>query len=226
MAVGHVLADGSARIGNREVHVITNGYDDGDIPDKPVKRNHDFTITHVGAMNKDRNHKAFWKAVRQLIDSLEEQKENIRIELIGKLDLSARESIAQNDLSGYTIIKRYLPHRDAIGELCRVRFLYLPVNNTPNAKGILTGKLFEYLAVRHPILAVGPPEGEVSNLLKETKSGEIFDFTDQKGVFEYLKEHYEHYLAGNDPLLSTPVHKYSRKALTGDMAEILNNIVK
>jgi hypothetical protein len=226
VAVGHVLADELARIGNREVHVITNGYDDGDIPDKPVKRNHDFTITHVGAMNKDRNHKAFWKAVRQLIDSLEEQKEKIRIELIGKLDLSVRESIAQNDLSDYTIIKRYLPHRDAIGELCRSHLLYLPVNNTPNAKGILTGKLFEYLAVRHPILAVGPPEGEVSNLLKETKSGEIFDFTDQKGIFEYLKEHYEHYLAGNDPLLSTPVHNYSRKALTGDMAEILNNIVK
>ncbi|HYW95721.1 MAG TPA: glycosyltransferase, partial [Bacteroidales bacterium] len=226
VAVGRVLADELGRIGNRGVHVITNGYDEADIPGKPIERHKEFTIAHVGAMNKDRNHPAFWKAVRQLIDSINGEKNIIRIELIGKLDLSVKEAIEQNDLQAYTNIQRYLPHREAIGELRRSHLLYLPVNNTPNAKGILTGKLFEYLAVRHPILAVGPKEGEVSSLLQETKSGEIFDFTDQKGIFEYLKQHYEEYLAGNDPLLSTPVQKYSRKALTGEMAEILNNIVK
>ena len=37
------------------------------------------------------------------------------------------------------------------------------VNNTPNAKGIITGKVFEYIASGRPILVIGPKDGDLSD---------------------------------------------------------------
>ena len=38
-------------------------------------------------------------------------------------------------------------------------------------KGVLTGKIFEYLAAERPILAVVPPDGAAADLLRETGAG-------------------------------------------------------
>ena len=51
--------------------------------------------------------------------------------------------------------------------------LYLPINNTPNAKSIQTGKLFEYLAAGRPILGTGPADGDAAQILKECQAGEM-----------------------------------------------------
>jgi hypothetical protein len=56
-------------------------------------------------------------------------------------------------------------HARAMHEMQRARVLLLSVNDTANAKGVLTSKVFEYLAVGRPILAFGPKDGDVAQVL-------------------------------------------------------------
>ena len=167
-------------LGGRSVDVITNGYDPDDISDSGVAVDKDpgkFVIRHVGAMNSDRNHENFWQAIKHLKDDGSFSKE-LSVELIGKNDAAVRESVERNGLMDIVSFVPYVPHEEIGGLLRSADLLYLPVNNTPNAKAILTGKLFEYIASGTPVLGIGPKDGDAARVLKDTQSGEMVDFSD------------------------------------------------
>ena len=71
--------------------------------------------------------------------------------------------------------------------------LLLLINNTPNAKGILTGKLFEYLASGRPILCIGPEDGDAARVIKEAKAGTTVGFDDKEKMKAALKDWFEKY---------------------------------
>ena len=61
--------------------------------------------------------------------------------------------------------------------------------NTINAKGNLTGKLFEYICASRPILAIAHPESEIKQILNHTKAGELLITKDE--IKEYLNNKIE-----------------------------------
>ena len=98
------------------------------------------------------------------------------------------------------------------------------INNTANAKGILTGKFFEYLSAGRPILAVGPVDGEVAKVLEDTQAGMIVDFEDEENTRKAVLDYYNSYKQGNLKVAAKSIDKFSRKSLTGELAEIINTL--
>jgi glycosyltransferase involved in cell wall biosynthesis len=148
VTVGWESARQLKAIGGRDVDVITNGFDEDDIgiPDNGEKKHNDkFVIRHIGAINRDRNHENFWRAVKKLKDD-KTFKQRLVVELVGKSDASVRESVKKYGLSDTVSFISYVPHSETGILLRTADLLYLPINNTPNAKAILTGKIFEYIA--------------------------------------------------------------------------------
>ena len=58
--------------------------------------------------------------------------------------------------------------------------MLLLIPNIEKSEGILTGKLFEYLTAKRPILAIGPEEGDLSEILKQTNAGVVVDFNNEE----------------------------------------------
>lgn len=197
------------------MEVITNGYDHDDIvidtnmiemdPEK-------FIIRHVGAMNKDRNHDSFWKGIRRLKEDPAFKKE-LFVELIGKNDASVRESVIRYGLQDTVSFISYVSHEEIGGLLHTANLLYLPINNTPNAKAILTGKLFEYIASGTPVLGIGPKDGDAAMVLKECGAGVMVGFDEEVEIpikiFSQVTK------------LDNKVNSFTRKNLTKLLAGIL-----
>ena len=61
-------------------------------------------------------------------------------------------------------------------EMVNSSLLLLMINNVPDNQGIITGKIYEYLAAKVPVLGLGPKDGEAANILQETEAGKIFDY--------------------------------------------------
>ena len=71
--------------------------------------------------------------------------------------------------------------------------LLLCINNVPSARGIITGKIFEYLQAKRPILAIGPEDGDAAEILKNTNSGSIFGFENKQKLKQHILELYKDY---------------------------------
>ncbi len=225
LSVGKTLGEELTNLGAKNTVVITNGYDSDDITVSDVKKDRAFTIAHIGSLSPARNHPAFWEALSELKESDPGFDRDLRIVLIGKVDVSATRSIAEFGLDGHLERVPYMPHNEIVAVQMRSQVLLLFLNRTANAKGILTGKIFEYMSARRPVLAVGPPNGDAAEMIRETRCGDILDFDNKEGIKQSLKKYYALYREGKLEIDSNGIEKYSRRALTERLVKELNKLV-
>jgi len=216
------MADDFKKIFDRDYEIITNGFDPDDLnKDEELSVDKKFSIAHIGSLVKTRNPIALWEVLKSLIESEPGFKDDLEIKLVGKVDVSVKHSIEQFGLNKFVNKIDYLQHNEVIKVHKQSQVLLLLINNTPNAKMILTGKFFEYLAAKRPIICIGPCDGDAAKILKQTNSGLISGFSDENKLKNNILEYYN--LFKNKKLISesTGIEKFSRKELTGKLAELL-----
>lgn len=213
-------------IGGTKVLVVENGYDPEDFDNVEVEMDKGFTLTHIGTLSPNRNCNLLWQVLGEKVKADEEFAEHFRLRFVGSVDSSAYNAISFNGLLPYAEFLGYLPHDQAVNLQLRTSALLLLVNNSPNALGIQTGKVFEYMAAKRPILAVGPVGGNSHDLISETQTGVFVDFTDidqiKQGV-DKLWIWYRDDFTGFNP---KGYENYSRKTLAQRIAGLLDDLVK
>lgn len=206
---------------SENIHVITNGYDT-ELIQGNCSLDTKFSITHVGLMNADRNHNFLWNVLSEIAAEDKDFENDLEIKLVGKVDESVIQSITKVGLINNLQIIPYLPHDEVIKCQMESQVLLLSINNVPAAKGIITGKVFEYLQAKRPILAIAPSDGDLAEILKSTKAGNIIDFDDDKHLSDSIKRYYNLYKQQNLRIDSDNFQQYHRKNLT----EVLSILIK
>jgi len=219
ITIGKTMAKEFEAVRNSEVRIITNGYDADDFEWKEKTESDKFVIVHVGSINADRNHKIFWQALKEICSENQDFNEQLQLRFIGKLDYSVIESVEQFGLKDQFEQIEYVSHDKVKDYLFESDVLYLPLNNTPNARGILSGKFFEYLAVGKPILGIGHPQGDAAEIMSETKAGLMIDFDNYQGIKDFLLQEF----SNRNEVKSVDLEsreRYSRKSLTADLVSL------
>lgn len=213
-------ADGT---GERSVRVVQNGYDEADVErGRHSVEEEQFVLTHVGSLYASRNPLGVWRAIRRLRDASAVPR--LRIRLVGMVDPTVREVLRDLSLDDITEVVSYVPHEEAVAYMQRAGLLLLSIEDFPASAGMLTGKIYEYLATGRPILGVGDPDGDAAALLRKTEGGRLFGRRDVEGLAQFLRAHYEDW-ANETPRAgasSEALHPYRRRAQTERMAAILN----
>ncbi len=210
---------------NREYNLVTNGYDEQDISPLPQNQlDAKFTLSHIGSLNATRNPAGLWKVLAEMVKTKPEFAKALEIKLVGKVDIGVLKSLEANDLTAYLTRIEYMPHQEVMHEIQKSQVLLLLINNTPNAKGILTGKIFEYLGSGRPILSIGPENGDASLLLRECEAGKTADYSNQESMRQILADYFLRF--SEQRLVSNTENrlKYSRKVLTAEIVNILNKM--
>lgn len=237
--VGQTWLDELAQIYSKGIHLdnsqftihnsekfrfISNGYDPDDYSSEKVEADKKFSIVYIGTLDKSRNPGILWKTLSKIVKKNPAFAKDLQLKLVGKTDIAVTEDIENNGLSPYMEKTPYLTHAEVTQVQKKSQVLLLLINNTPNAMGITTGKFFEYLAARRPILCIGPKGGDADKILEETKGGLISGYEDSQTLEANILYFYNKYKQGNLPSESVNIEKYSRKVLTGEVATVLNSI--
>jgi glycosyltransferase involved in cell wall biosynthesis len=226
VTVGSKMTEEFAAIGAKHVETITNGFDTSDYDNTPVELDKDFTIAHFGTINKARNPVVLWNALSQMLKEHSDLEKHLKLKFIGRIDASVIASLQETGLIKFLDKTEFIPHNEVVTKERQSQLLLLLINNTPNAEGILTGKFFEYLAAKRPIIAIGPTKGDVANILHESNAGEIAGFNDVQSLVEILTRYFNQFKAGTLNVNTENINAYSRYELTRKLTGILNDITQ
>ena len=87
-----------------------------------------------------------------------------------------------------------------------------------------TGKLFEYLGAKRPILALIPPQGIAADLIRSTKTGIIVPPEDTNPIKQGISKLFKEWKKG-DLIIKSDVSEYDRKTLTEKLAKVFEQVI-
>jgi hypothetical protein len=139
------------------------------------------------------------------------------------LDASVLKLIEENGLQNKTEVLGYKPHSEITlyQKAAQVLLVLIP----GESKEILTGKIFEYLAAKRPIMAIGPAGGDLDILLSETKSGLLLPANDEKKMYNGIGWFWHEYKNGWSNFKPACAAGYSRRELTRKLSILLDRII-
>ncbi len=198
--------------------VLPNGYDDLDFKncfeDSP---NSKFTIVYAGFMAYTQNPINFFKALSRLPPEYQSQ---LVVEMYGKQDAVVHDTVNRLSLAPMIQWKGYVPHSEVVKVICKADMLLL-VLPKEHGEGILTGKLFEYLATGNFILGIGASSGEAAAIINSCKAGIMIDH--DSDPLDILLRQLQNWRKGKKHASDAlEIQKYSRKALAKQLSQILD----
>jgi glycosyltransferase involved in cell wall biosynthesis len=90
-------------------------------------------------------------------------------------------------------------------------------------RGVYSGKVFEYLAAKRPVLATGGTDDVITELLNETDAG--IDAKSVEAIKNALRKSYAEYELGDKISyqgIAEKVNKYSYREIAKQLAEVIS----
>lgn len=207
------------QITEQPIKVITNGYD-SEIS-STQKLDEKFTISHIGSMLTGRNPVKLWQVLSDLLKNNIDFKNALHLQFIGVISDDVLQSLNDFGLQTHFKVVGYVSHEKAIEFQKTSQILLLVEIDSQETIGIIPGKLFEYMAAKRPILGVGPKNWEVADIVNDTKSGCIFEYSDDIALKNVILDWFTQYQKGELFVTSKDIEQYSRRELTRKLAEYI-----
>lgn len=210
----------------KSAYTITNGFDPEKMSDGKADLTSKFTITYTGQIYTKQDPSKLLVALKDLISEKTLDTGNVSVRFYGPENKLLARKIEEYRLAA--VVRQYgVVSREVSFEKQRESQLLLQLNyEDEKEKGLYSGKIFEYLAARRPILATGGFGNDVVEaLIDETNSGNYCPKTED--IKKALRQSYSEYKShgkvsykGNVEKIS----KYSYREMARKFAEILDNL--
>ncbi len=202
---------------------ITNGFDLNDSFTERSRSDHSekFTLSYIGVLEQLRNPKVLWNVLNELISEKDDFKNNFELKFVGRIDDKILTEIEESKLIDLVNNLGYLSHSEANVEMENSDLLLITNFPDESSKGIIPGKIFEYLATGKQIVSFGPKESDVKKILKETNAGKHFSYDEESDLKVFLLQKFEEWKLGTSHSPTENIDQFSRRNLTKKLTELL-----
>lgn len=208
--------------------VIHNGFDvENYRSTEPLDLGQQLSIVYTGSFYGTRRTPEFFlRALAAMLDERPDARARLRVYIVGTI--VERHAQFIRDLALSDVVERVgnVPHDEAVRYQLGADVLLLVIGKGAGSHVVLTGKVFEYLGARRPILALVPTDGPAAALVERTRTGVVVDPEDVDGIRRALHALYDQWAAGGISYVpdEDEVDVYSRRRLTQKLAALLDSV--
>lgn len=209
---------------------IYNGWDAGDLTEAshveaalPRKAGM-FRLVYAGTLWNLTSIAPIADAVEQLARESPQLLARLELVAVGRKTPDQLAQLSRVATAGATVENLdYAPHSVALATMRSADAVLLLLSNVPGAERVAPAKVFEYLAVRRPILGV-LPEGEIAELIRANDADSHRLPTDVGGIATWLQQRLAQ--DGMAPAVGdeAQIARFERRALTGELAGLLDQL--
>ncbi|MFM8472323.1 MAG: hypothetical protein ACKOBV_02235, partial [Candidatus Kapaibacterium sp.] len=120
----------------------------------------------------------------------------------------------------------YVPHKESVAYLLRSDALLLIVDDAKESNEIVPGKVYEYIGVCKPVIALAPKQSAIGDLLQETRAGEVISYGDVSACAQTLRVMIGRWRNG-EPLYAPDmeaIRSYERREAARTLASTLDGL--
>ncbi|MGD0583679.1 MAG: glycosyltransferase family 4 protein [Bacteroidales bacterium] len=198
-----------------KISVITNGFDEDDFTGISVEDPEKLTVTYTGTLSDSYPLNGFLAAA----SDLKKNGTDIRLRFIGTVSQRQKDLIIAETGPDSAEFIPHVDHVAAIRYMHESTALLLIIPDHSSGKCILTGKLFEYIAARKPVICLGPIDGDAAEIITGASSGAAFEHYDSASILGFLEQIRDNKFKG-----SSEISEFSRRSLTSALVNILQEI--
>jgi glycosyltransferase involved in cell wall biosynthesis len=204
-----------------KIHFVPNGFDLEDFEDvvKTKKNDSLIEIVHAGNFYEKRSLSVFLSAFARFSKEINGSS-NLIFNQYGKVDVWTSSLIKKNMPSNF-FINPTISHKDSLTKIFNAELLLLIPGP---GKGTMTGKIFEYIAAKKPILAL-LEDGEAKDLIIENKLGICFAPDDEDGIVNFLHNFNKGVKQQIDNNTFEKLQVYNRKQIAQNISALIFNII-
>lgn len=203
---------------------IPNGFDKEDFS-ALVSEKLDINLFHIAFSGTLYSHinnpEPLFKAINKLSSPL---KKKIRFHHIGNSAINLKKLAERYNLAENLVEWGYQEHKRCLNILSGMDvFCFILAATHPNSRFTIGGKVYEYLALKKPILALVPEDGEAAELINNSEAGEVISTKDLPVVTEVLTR-----WINNKPVVKTTgkIERFTRESIAQQTAYFFEEILK
>ncbi|WP_232695724.1 glycosyltransferase family 4 protein [Brevibacillus daliensis] len=222
----------------QRVELIYNGFDRADFRDlMPVKEVPGrFHAAYAGILYQKRNPRLLLAAIKELIDEGKVNSNEISLSFAGVFDYPGytenQDCVNALGLQDVVRVLGNLPHKEALGLMKGADALLMIGDVTPDAGAYIPGKLYEYMGVGKPILALHMP-GEAADIIRSFQLGQVADPMNKEAIKEAYYKLFQAWKQEQETSTETKrdesfydrVRPYERREQAGQLARLMNEVV-
>ena len=181
-----------------------------------------FTLSYIGVLEQLRNPEILWETLNDLVQENADFKNDFELKFVGRLDDKILQKIESSPLKSNLTNLGYQTHDVALKHMQDSTVLLMTNFPQESSKGIIPGKIFEYLATGKTILSFGPKDADVEKILNETKAGKHFGYDEKENLKKFILESYQNWKSGTLNQNAENIEQFSRKNLTQKLVDLMN----
>jgi hypothetical protein len=210
------------------VHWITNGHDPDDFSFLPVPLTKSFSITYAGLLYEGkRDPTPLLEVLSELIQSGTLVRSDVVVRFYGPPEPWLTVLIRKLGLEGVVETHGVIGRDESLRRQAESQILLLLGWHDPAERGQHTGKLFEYLGSKRPILAVSGAYGVMSQVLEETGVG-VHALSNEQLRSVLVRAYGQFRSTGQVPYegLDAKVQAYTHQEMARRFAQLLDRMVE
>jgi hypothetical protein len=209
------------------MRTVMNGYDPSELDadtTTPLDTGDTIRLVYTGTLDRPRETMAFLEGLERFVASQPKAADRLRVELIGRrspeVEAVARPFTAPDRLGPVLELIDFVPRAEALDRVRRATAALVMLGGGPGMSLFVSGKLFDYVGLDRPILAMVPP-GDARGVLADLDWGIVADPEPASVAAALGRLWAGDYRRGT----ADPGGRFDRRSLTRDLAAILDEAV-